>query len=121
MQDEVLEELKSIRQLLEPKPAPPSPPPKGMSAEFKDFISKNKVVGLAVAFIFGVYSGQLVQALVNDLLMPIINLVLPNVPWDQIVFGPFKVGHFTGQLITFIIVAFVIFALVKATRKWGIE
>jgi large conductance mechanosensitive channel len=117
----MLEELKRIRQLLEPKPVPPSPQPKGISAEFKDFIAKNKMVGLAVAFIFGVYLGQLVQALVNDLLMPIINLVLPNVPWDQIVFGPFKIGHFMGQLITFIIVAFVIFALVKVTRKWGVE
>lgn len=121
-QAEMLEELKKIRQFLEPKPAPPPPPPpKGLWAEFKDFISKYKVMGLAVAFILGVYLGQLVQALVNDLVMPIVNLALPDVPWDKIALGPFQVGHFIGQLITFLIVAFVIFILVKGTKKWGIE
>ncbi|MDH5439423.1 MAG: MscL family protein [Candidatus Bathyarchaeota archaeon] len=120
-QDQMLEELKKIRQLLEPKPAPSPPPPKGLSAEFKDFISKYRVMGMAVAFILGVYLGQLVQALVSDLIMPVINLALPDIPWEEIAIGPFQVGHFTGQLITFLIVAFVIFILVKVTKKWGIE
>ncbi len=122
IEDEMLEELKKIRGLLEPKPAPPPPPPpKGLINEFRDFLSKYRVMGLAVAFILGVYLGQLVQALVNDLVMPIINLVLPDVPWDQIAIGPFMVGHFFGQLLTFVIVAFVIFILVKLTKRWGIE
>jgi len=119
-QDEILEELKKIRQLLEPKPAPPSPP-KGIFNEFKDFLSKYKVMGLAVAFILGVYLGTLVQALVNDLIMPMINFVIPNVNWELIVAGPFRVGHFTGALITFVIVAFVVFILIKITKRWGIE
>lgn len=122
IEDEMLEELKKIRGLLEPKPAPPPPPPpKGLINEFREFLSKYRVMGLAVAFILGVYLGQLVQALVNDLVMPVINLVLPDVPWDQIAIGPFMVGHFVGQLLTFVIVAFVIFILVKLTKKWGIE
>lgn len=58
-EDTMLEELKKIRQLLEPKPAPAAPPaPKGMWAEFMDFISEYKVMGLAVAFILGVYLGS---------------------------------------------------------------
>ena len=44
-----------------------------------DFISKYKVLGMAVAFIMGVYLGGLVQALVKDLLMPLIGLVLPGI------------------------------------------
>ena len=44
-EDKMLEELKRIRELLEPKPAPP--PPKGLWNEFMDFISKYKVMGLA--------------------------------------------------------------------------
>lgn len=121
-EDEMLEELKKIRELLEPKPAPsPPPPPKGLINEFREFLSKYRVMGLAVAFILGVYLGQLVQALVNDLVMPIINLALPDVPWELITVGPFRVGHFIGQLITFLIVTFVIFMLVKITKKWGIE
>jgi len=48
----MLDELKKIRQLLEPKPAPPAPPaPKGMVNEFKTFIAQYKVMGMAVAFI----------------------------------------------------------------------
>ncbi|MEM3640966.1 MAG: MscL family protein [Candidatus Bathyarchaeia archaeon] len=120
--EEILEELRRIRMLLEPKPAPPTPPPpKGLWAEFIDFLSKYKVMGLAVAFILGLYLGSLVQALVNDLIMPIITLALPGVAWEAFVVGPFRIGHFVGALITFLLVAFVIFLIVKITKKWGIE
>jgi len=120
--EEMLEELKKIRALLEPKPAPPPPPPpKGLWAEFIDFLSKYKVLGLAVAFILGLYLGQLVQALVSDLIMPIITLAMPGVQWETISLGPFTVGHFIGALITFIIVAFVVFLIVKVAKKWKIE
>jgi large conductance mechanosensitive channel len=118
----MLEELKKIRVLLEPKPTPPAPPPpKGLLNEFKDFLSKYRVMGLAVAFILGLYLGALVQALVNDLIMPIVQFATPGVQWELIEMGPFRVGHFIGALITFIIVAFVIFLLVKITKKTGIE
>lgn len=121
-EDPVLDELKKIRQLLEPKPPPEAPPaPKGMWAEFMDFLSKYKVMGLAVAFILGLYLGSLVQALVNDLIMPIITLATPNITWEAISVGPFRIGHFIGALITFAIVTFVIFVLVKITKRWGIE
>lgn len=114
--------LREIKALLEPKPAPPPPPPpKGLWAEFIDFLSKYKVMGLAVAFILGLYLGSLVQALVNDLIMPIITIILPGVEWEAFVAGPFRIGHFVGALITFILVAFVVFIIVKLTKKWGIE
>jgi len=119
--EEILEELRQIRKLLEPKPAPPPTPPKGLWAEFIDFISKYKVMGMAVAFILGLYLGALVQALVNDLIMPIVELATPGVEWEKIEVGPFRIGHFIGTVITFLIVAFVIFLIVKITRKWGIE
>ncbi|MEM2953181.1 MAG: MscL family protein [Candidatus Bathyarchaeia archaeon] len=120
--EEMLQVLKEIKVLLEPKPAPPPPPqPKGLWAEFIDFLSKYKVMGLAVAFILGLYLGSLVQALVNDLIMPIITLILPGIEWEAFVVGPFRIGHFVGALITFILVAFVVFLIVKITKKWGIE
>jgi large conductance mechanosensitive channel len=127
--DEMLEELKQIRELLTPKPAPPAPPPpKGMWKEFMDFLSKYKVMGLAVAFIMGVYLGALVQALVRDFIMPIIGIALSGAGIGNLstltydVNGQlFGVGEFLVALITFIIVAFVIFVLVKITKKWGIE
>jgi large conductance mechanosensitive channel len=125
--DEILEELKRIRILLEPKPAPPAPPPKkGLWNEFMDFLSKYKVMGLAVAFIIGVYLGGLVNALVKDLILPIIGLIIPglgDLATYEITFAQqiFRVGDFLAALITFIIVAFVIFLIIKITRKWGIE
>ena len=118
-EDKMLEELKRIRELLEPKPAPP--PPKGLWNEFMGFLSKYKVMGLAVAFIMGIYLGELVKALVNDLIMPIVTLAMPGIEWKTIVAGPFRVGEFVGALITFLIIAFVIFILVKMTKRLGIE
>ena len=125
-EDEMLEELKNIRKLLEPKPAPPAAAPKGIWGEFMDFISKYKVMGLAVAFIIGVYLGAVVLALVKDLIMPIIGLAMPGlgdlasyiVTFSDQKFG---IGDFLVAVITFIIVALVIFLLVKVTKKWGIE
>jgi large conductance mechanosensitive channel len=119
----MLDELKRIRELLEPKPAPSTPPaPKGMWPEFKDFLSKYKVFGLAVAFILGLYLGGLVQALVKDLLLPAIGLLIPgmnNLATYEA--GPFTIGDFLVALITFIIVALVIFLVVKIVKRWGVE
>ena len=127
-EDEMLKELKQIRELLAAKPAPPPPPPKGMWNEFKDFLENYKVMGLAVAFIMGVYLGLLIQSLVKDLLLPVIGLALPGLSdlaslTYEVGTAPQKlgVGNFLVALITFIIVAFVIFILVKVTKKWGIK
>ncbi len=142
-EEKMLDELRKIRELLTPRPEPPAPPPKtGLWNEFMDFLSKYKVMGLAVAFIMGVYLGALVNALVKDLVMPIIGLAIPGLgnlatykialpstaldaqgnPLDPNYAGQlFGVGDFLVALITFIIVAFVIFLLVKITKKWGIE
>jgi large conductance mechanosensitive channel len=122
----MLEELRRIRKLMEPKPAPAPTPPKGLWAEFMDFISKYKVMGLAVAFIIGIYLGAVVLALVKDLIMPIIGLAMPSLgdlaSYTVTFSGQnFGIGDFLVAVITFIIVALVIFLLVKVTKKWGIE
>jgi len=125
-EDEMLKELKQIRELLASKPAPPPPPPKGLWNEFKDFLEKYKVMGLAVAFIMGVYLGLLIQSLVKDLLLPAIGLALPGLSdlaslQYNVAEQVFGVGNFMVALITFIIVAFVIFVLAKVTKRWGIK
>ena len=125
-EDQMLDELKQIKELLAAKPAPPPPAPKGLWNEFKAFIENYKVMGLAVAFILGVYLGLLVQSLVTNLIMPVIGLALPGIDnLSTLIFTvgtqDFGIGAFLVALITFIIVAFVIFLLVKITKKWGID
>jgi large conductance mechanosensitive channel len=140
-EDEMIDELKKIRTLLEPKPTPTAPAPKGMWKEFVDFISKYKIMGLAVAFIIGIYLGAVVLALVKDLVMPLIGLAIPglgNLATFKIGFPSttfdaqgnpqagyggqiFGIGDFLVAVITFVIVAFVIFVIVRVTKKWGIE
>jgi len=72
---EMLDELKQIRELL--STPPPPPPPKNLLEEFKHFLKSYKVIGLAVAFIMGIYLGALIGALVTDLVMPIVEFF----PW----------------------------------------
>ncbi len=139
----MLDELRKIREAVEPKPAPPpAVPPKGLWNEFKDFLGKYKVLGLAIAFIMGVYLGGLVQALARDFLLPLIGLVIPGLdnlstfniavpstpldasgkPIDTTYAGQlFGVGDFLVALITFIIVALVVFLVVKVAKRWGME
>ena len=121
--EKMLNELKKIRELLEPKPAPPAPaPPKGLWNEFKDFLGKFKVVGLAIAFILGLYLGLVIQALVKDILLPLIGLALPgmgDLATLSVAVGSqtFGIGDFLVAVITFIIVALVVFILVKVAKK----
>jgi large conductance mechanosensitive channel len=121
--EEMLAELRKIRELLTPKPAPPPPPPpKGISQEFSDFLKQYKVLGLAVAFILGIYLGNLVKALVTDLILPIVALALPpgtNINTTTV--GPFGIGDFANNVLTFIIVAFVIFLIVKLAKRYKID
>lgn len=116
----MLDELKRIRELLEKPPA--AAPPKGLWNEFKDFLGKYKVFGLAVAFILGLYLGILIQALVKDFLLPAIGLIIPGMSnLATYTTGPFAIGDFLVALITFIIVALIVFIAVKVVKKWGIE
>jgi large conductance mechanosensitive channel len=119
---EMLEELKKIRTLLTPAAAAKART--GFVGEFIDFVSKYKVLGLAVAFVLGMYLGEVVKGLVEGLLMPLIDITLkPLMGGDSLVgtFEPFKPGLFITAFITFIIVCIVIFLVMKLAKKWKIE
>lgn len=93
----------------------------GIVREFKEFLNEYKVIGLAVAFIMGAAATTMVQALVNDLIMPLIGALIPGGDWQQATFalGPVLVKweHFVGALINFIIIAFVVFMIAKLVLK----
>jgi len=88
-----------------------------IAEEFREFLKKYQVLGLAVAFIIGAASTKLVTAMVNDIIMPVISVFIPGGDWRASVLevGPVKllVGDFIGALIDFIIIAVVIFLVVK--------
>jgi large conductance mechanosensitive channel len=127
IQAKMLEELKKIREAVEPKPSPPPPPPpkKGFRQEFMDFLNKYGIIGLAIAFIIGGAAGRLVTALVGDLLMPLITFFIPGGDWRTFVLalGPiqFEIGDFVGTLIDFLIIALVVFVLMKQLVKTGLK
>ncbi len=121
---EILAELRKITKLLTPAPAAAAP--KGMRNEFMTFLSQYKVLGLAVAFILGVYLGAVVLALVKDLIMPIIGLAAPGLgnlsTYSAIVNKQvFGIGDFAVAVITFIIVTLVIFIIVKIATRYGLN
>lgn len=89
--------------------------------EFKEFLEEYKVIGLAIAFIIGVAATNLVRSLADNIIMPIVEPILPTEEWQAWVLdlGPFSfgTGAFLGELINFVIVAFVVFYIAKKVLK----
>lgn len=124
--DEILAELRKIRELLTPAPSPEAP--KGLKAEFVGFLGKAGVLGLAVGFIMGSYVGQVVSALVQDIIMPVPGAFVPGGDWRKAVFSipigngmHFALGDFVGVIINFMIVVVVIFFIAKYASKVGLK
>ncbi len=107
-----------------------------MLKEFKEFIQKGNVLQLAVGFIMATYFGAIVKSLVDDIIMPPIGLALGGVDFSDMrlvlkegvaavmqgedVVSPevaevaINYGNFINIVITFLIVAFAVFMIVKA-------
>jgi len=120
----MLEELVKIREALTAKPAPP-PEPQGIWEEFIDFINKYGVMGLAIGFIIGSASKDLVSALVADILMPVITFFIPGGTWREatLTVGPIvmSLGHLAGALLDYLIIALIVFYLMKALKKTALN
>lgn len=92
-----------------------------MLKEFRDFAIRGNVIDLAVGVIIGGAFGKIVASLVNDVLFPLIGLVLGGVNFAErtIVVGAaeIKYGAFIQSVIDFVIVAFVIFMMVRIMNR----
>ena len=91
---------------------------KGAIAEFKTFISQGNVMDMAVGVIMGSAFGKIVTSLVNDILMPLVGLVLGKVDFSTLAFKGIAYGAFIQAIVDFLIVAICIFAMVKALEKF---
>ena len=98
--------------------------------EFKKFISKGNVIELAVGLIMATYFGAIVKSLVNDIIMPPVGkliggvdfasfkyVIQPAVEAEGTVEIAIRYGMFINTIITFLIVAFAIFLVVKFYNK----
>jgi len=124
--EKLLEHVKAIRESVEPKPSPPSPPaPTGFIAEFQTFLSKYGVIGLAIAVIIGGAAGKLVSSLVADILMPVVTFFIPGGAWREatLILGPvvLMVGSFIGNVVDFLIIALIVFLVMKQLEKSPIK
>jgi large conductance mechanosensitive channel len=93
----------------------------GLMKDFVDFLKEYKVLALAIAFIIGAALTTLVNALVKDVIMPLITPFIPGGGWQAATFkaGPFVIawGDFVANVINFIIIALVVFMIAKKVMK----
>lgn len=107
-----------------------------MFKEFKDFALRGNVLDLAIGIIIGTAFGKIVTSLVNDIIMPPIGLLLGKINFSELYFNLSKVsyttladaraagaptinyGMFLNTIIDFIIVAFVIFLLIRQVNRF---
>jgi large conductance mechanosensitive channel len=92
-----------------------------MLKEFKDFVMRGNVLDLAVAVIIAGAFGKVIGSLVNDILMPVIGVILNGVDFSTLAWtvgdASVNYGLFLQAIVDFIIVAFVIFLIVKSANK----
>lgn len=106
-----------------------------MASEFKDFISKGNVMDLAVGVIIGAAFGKIVDSMVNDIIMPIVGKIFGGLDFSNMYIplngqevglalveakkagAVLAYGNFITVVLNFIILAFIIFQMVKMVNR----
>ena len=102
-----------------------------MVKEFTSFLTKSNAMALAIGVIIGAAVGKVVSALTDDILMPLISPLIPGGDWreakivlststnaaGEITENAILWGHFLGTVLDFVIIAFVIFLIMRARLK----
>jgi large conductance mechanosensitive channel len=95
-----------------------------MLKEFKEFVMRGNVIDMAVGIVVGIAFGKIITSLVNDVIMPPIGLLLGKVDFSNLVITlrtqtaqsaavTIKYGAFINTIINFIIIAFVMFIVIR--------
>ncbi len=93
----------------------------GLLKEFKDFVLKGNVINLAVAVIIGAAFGAIISSFVDDVITPL--LLTPALKAagvsdiSKLTWGAVKYGNFLAAVIKFLIIAFVLFLLIRVAAK----
>lgn len=94
---------------------------KGLIQEFKAFAMKGNVIDLAVAVVIGAAFGKIVSSLVDNIVTPLIGLLMGGIDFSELSYtvgdAVMTYGVFIQSVVDFVIVAFVIFLVIKAINK----
>jgi large conductance mechanosensitive channel len=92
-----------------------------MLRDFKAFVMKDNFLSLAFAVVLGAAVGKLVQAIVDDFIMPIVGAITPAGNWQTATWNlgsmSFGIGNFVSVFVNFIIIAFVVWRVSKIFEK----
>ena len=96
---------------------------KAFFKEFKEFISKGNVLDLAIGVVIGGAFTSIVNSLVNDVIMPIVGAIIGGLDFTSIAIplggdAAIMIGNFLQAVVNFLIVAFVLFSVIKAINKF---
>lgn len=92
--------------------------PTSFIKSFKEFALKGNIVDLAVAVVVGGAFGKIVTSAVADIVMPLINPLIPGGDWREATIGQgIKIGVFAGTLVDFAVVAFVLFFVITSLAR----
>ncbi len=92
-----------------------------MWKEFRDFINRGNVIDLAVAVILGTAFTAIVNSLVNDIIMPIIGVLLGGIDFTTLAItvgdASITYGNFIQAIINFLLIALVVFLIVRSLNR----
>jgi large conductance mechanosensitive channel len=102
-----------------------------MLKDFKDFLLKHQVIGLATGVIIGAAVGKMVSSLVADVIMPMISPLIPGGEWrtaklvlstttgadGKTVVNAVNYGNFLGTIVDFVVIAFCVYMILKAVVR----
>ena len=81
--------------------------------EFRDFINRGNVIDLAVGVIIGGAFNKIISSLVNDLIMPVVGIILGGIDFTNL-----RYGNFIQNVVDFLIVAFCVFIFIRIINKF---
>lgn len=95
---------------------------KGFIKEFKEFISRGSVIDLAVAVVIGGAFTKIVNSLVDDIVMPIIGVIIGGINFEHLMItvgtAEIKYGMFIQTIVNFILISLVIFSIIKSINQF---
>lgn len=87
--------------------------------DFQAFALKGNVIDLAVAVIIGGAFGKIVSSFVEDIIMPLVNPLIPGGDWRKLILPPgIKVGNFIGSIVDFLIIALILFIVIRLLTQF---